>query len=197
VNVILQDDIRAVVKALDKGAVVGVPTETVYGLAVRADDTAAIRKLLRIKDRHEDSGKVLSLMLPEVDHITRYAEMEERVRNLALRHFPGELTVVLPKKADFDHAYFDNFETIGVRVPAHEYMLGLLGEVGALLVTSANPRGEAPCVNSEELVERMPEIDAVVEGRSGGNLPSTVIDLTVPDEPVVLRQGGLLLVRYY
>lgn len=183
-------------KSLDKGEIVGVPTETVYGLAVRADNDDAIQKLLNLKHRHADSGKILSLMLPDVQHISRYAEFEGTARNVAQRFLPGELTIVLPKKNDFGHKYFDYFSTIGVRVPDHEYMLALLNKVGALLVTSANPKGEAPCLTSDELRERMPEVDGVVTGKSGGNLPSTVIDFSNTGEPAVLRQGGLLIVRY-
>ena len=57
-------------------------------------------------------------------------------------------------------------------------MLELLRETGPLLVTSANPRGEAPCRDHKELRKRMPSVDAVIQGKSGGNLPSTIIDWT-------------------
>lgn len=191
-----QDNLTPVIKSLDQGHIIGVPTETVYGLAVRADNDAAIEKLLTLKHRQKDSGKILTLMLPEVQHISRYAQFEGTARNIAQRFLPGELTIVLPKKSDFNHTYFDYFPTIGIRIPDHTYMLRLLDKVGALLVTSANPRGEAPCLTSDELIERMPEIDGVVTGTSGGNLPSTVIDFSTPQEPAVLRQGGLLIVRY-
>ncbi|MDR3297813.1 MAG: threonylcarbamoyl-AMP synthase [Candidatus Nomurabacteria bacterium] len=191
-----QENIKSVVKSLHEGHIVAVPTETVYGLAVHADNIQAIQKLLNLKHRNEDSGKILSLMLPEVNYITRYAALEGTARNVAQRYFPDELTLVLPKKPDFDHKYFDHFSSIGIRIPAHEYMLSLLREVGALLVTSANPKGEAPCLTSKAVIKRMPEVDTVVVGRSGGNLPSTVLDFTSPEEPVVLRQGGLLIVHY-
>ena len=195
-KVFSQDNLAGVIKSLDKGDIIGVPTETVYGLAVRADNDEAIQKLLNLKHRNADSGKILSLMLPEVQHISRYAEFDGTARNVAQRFLPGELTIVLPKKYDFDHKYFDYFPTIGIRVPDHKYMLSLLNQVGALLVTSANPKGEAPCLTSQELRERMPEVDGVVTGESGGNLPSTVIDFSNPAKPEVLRQGGLLIVRY-
>ena len=192
----LQGDLDVAAKALASGQVVGVPTETVYGLAVRLDHFGAIRRLLKIKERQADGDKILSLMVSEVGQIGRYAELEKRAFNLALRHFPGELTMVLSKKFDFRHEYFDYFDTIGVRIPDHEYMLKLLNRTGALLVTSANSRGEAPCLTSGELSERMPEVDMVVKGRAGGNLPSTVLDFSDSEDPVVLRQGGLLIVRY-
>ena len=84
---------------------------------------------------------------------------------------------------------------MGIRIPDHEYMLELLRESGPLLVTSANPRGEAPCRTSGELNRRMPGVDVIVRGECGGSIPSTVIDLT-ESEPRALRQGGLLIVHY-
>ena len=109
--------------------------------------------------------------------------------------FPGELTLILKQREDWRHPYFDNFHTVGIRIPNHEYMLDLLRETGPLLVTSANPRGEEPCRTSRELNKRMPSVDLIVKGECGGDLPSTVIDITT-DTPRPLRQGGLLIVHY-
>ena len=180
---------------LNKGGILAVPTETVYGLAVKADNTAAIKKLLKLKDRAVGSGKILTLMVPQVADIRKYANLTTMTHNLSIRYFPGELTMILPKRKSFIHPYFNNFDKIGIRIPEHKYMLSLLQETGPLLVTSANLRGEAPCQTSEEVIERLPSIDGVVNGKAGGNLPSTVIDFTY-DEPRPVRQGGLLIVRY-
>ncbi len=186
---------QSALATLNDGGILGVPTETVYGLAVKADNTDAIRKLLKLKNRQVGSGKVLTMMVADTDQIEKYAYMTRAQRNLARHYFPGELTVILPKQRKFNHPYFNNFDTIGIRIPQHEYMLSLLKESGPLLVTSANPRGEAPCMSSDELAKRLPGIDAIVKGYSGGNLPSTILDLC-GKEPQVVRQGGLLVVRY-
>ena len=182
-------------KALNRGDILAVPTETVYGLAVKLDNISAIRKLLELKNRQVDSGKVLTLMIDNVDDIKKYALVNRKTMNLARHHFPGELTLILPKRRAFKHPYFDHFEKVGIRIPNHKYMLELLRTTGPLLVTSANPRSEAPCRTSKEVAAKLPMIDTVVEGESGGNLPSTVIDWS-KGEPVSMRQGGLLIVRY-
>lgn len=182
-------------KALNRGDILAVPTETVYGLAVKLDNTAAIRKLLELNNRQIDSGKVLTIMIADVDDIKKYALANRKSMNLARHYFPGELTLILPKRRAFKHPYFDHFEKVGIRIPNHKYLLDLIRTSGPLLVTSANPRGEAPCRTSKEVVARLPKIDTVVEGESGGNLPSTIIDWT-EEEPVPVRQGGLLIVRY-
>ena len=190
-----QTNYRDAKNTLNRGGILAVPTETVYGLAVKLDNTAAIKKLLSLKDRQIGSGKVLTLMVADVDQMKQYAEMTRRTTNLARHYFPGELTLILPKRKAFKHPYFDHFETIGIRIPNHPYMLKLLKEVGPLLVTSANLRGEAPCYDSSDVEARLPDVDLLVEGKSGGNLPSTIIDWTT-EEPVSIRQGGLLIVRY-
>ena len=125
----------------------------------------------------------------------KYVSMNRRNTNLARHYFPGELTMVLSKKDDWSHPYFDNFGTVGIRIPNHRFMLNLLQKTGPLLVTSANPRGEAPCRTSKELGKRMPSVDMIVEGKCENGLPSTVLDLT-GDKPRALRQGGLLIVHY-
>lgn len=194
-KIVEQKNFKAAIDALNRGGILGVPTETVYGLAVKADNTPAIRKLLALKNREVGSGKVLTMMVADVDQMQDYAYMTRKTQNFVRHYFPGELTVILPKHRGFKHPYFNNFETIGIRIPEHQYMLDLLKKTGPLLVTSANPRGEAPCRNSEELIKRLPDVDAVVKGVSGENLPSTIISLC-DKEPVVVRQGGLLVVRY-
>ncbi len=190
-----EDDRQIAVEALNKGAILGVPTETVYGLAVKADNTEAIKKLLNLKERPLGSGKVLTMMVADVDEMFKYAKMNRRMTNFARHYFPGELTMILPKSEAFSHPYFDKVQTIGIRIPQHKYMLDLLRETGPLLVTSANPRGERPCFTGKEVAKRMPSVDMVVDSKAGGSIPSTIIDFT-QDDPYPVRQGGLLIVRY-
>ncbi|MCQ2570977.1 MAG: threonylcarbamoyl-AMP synthase [Candidatus Saccharibacteria bacterium] len=191
-----QEDRASAIATLNQGGILAVPTETVYGLAVRLDDEKAILKLLKLKDRQVGSGKILTIMLPSVNDIPNYAQVDRHHMNIARRHFPGELTLILKKHPEFRHVYFDNFDKVGIRIPAHKYMLDLLRATGPLLVTSANPRGEVPCLHSSEVHERLKSIDGIVHGSAGGSLPSTIIDWSEP-EPRQVRAGGLLIVRYH
>lgn len=190
-----RNKIKEAANILNEGGILAVPTETVYGLAVKIDNIPAINKLLDLKDRGIESGKVLTLMVPTVKDIENYARLDRRSRNLAVRYFPGELTMILPKSRLFKHPYFDHFRNIGIRIPDHDYMLKLLEETGPLLVTSANLRGEAPCLSAQEVSQRLPEVDASVRGGCGRSLPSTILDLTEM-HPRTIRQGGLLIVHY-
>ena len=188
-------DIATAKTTLENGGILAVPTETVMGLAVSIKSEAAIDKLLDLKKRAIGSGKVLTIMVASVDEISKYAFLSEEQKAFARHYFPGELTLILKKNPRFRHVYFDNFDTVGIRIPDSDYMLELLRETGPLLVTSANPRGEAPCMHSREVQSRLKTIDGVVRGHAGGSLPSTIIDWS-GDEPQQLRAGGLMIIHY-
>lgn len=188
-------DIAGAKQILDDGGIISVPTETVYGLAASLKNIDGIKKLCKLKKRPVKSGKILTVMVSDVKQIEEYAVLTNQERALALRYFPGELTMIFEKRADFKHEYFDNFDTIGIRIPEHQYMLKLLQKTGPLVVTSANPRGEEACLEANEVKKRLPSIDAVVRGKSGRNLPSTILDIR-SGIPHILRQGGLLIVHF-
>lgn len=187
-----QGEIDKVVKFLKSGSVVAVPTETVYGLAIKFDNKTAIEKLIALKDRNYESNKVFTLMLPESANITEFAVVDSESMKLIQQNFPGELTIILPKNPEFSNEYFDNFQTIGIRIPKHEYMLNLLSKVGPLIVTSANKKGSKPALDSDVVMRELSEIEAVVQGEAGNQPPSTVVDFTTK-QPVILRQGRVEL----
>lgn len=194
-KVISQKDKKQAFDILTNGGILGVPTETVYGIASSLESRDGIEKLIKIKKRPITSDKCFTLMLPSVKDIPRFADISRQEANLSRRYFPGELTMIFNKNPDFKNYYFDNFNTIGIRIPAHKYMLELLEKTGPLLVTSANPRGETPCLNWSEFKTRMPKADAVIRGKSGNSLPSTILDIR-SSIPHIIRQGGLLIVQY-
>ena len=152
-------------------AVTTVPTETVEGYAVALSSEAGIRDLMRIKERGFDSGKVFTLVPESLESISKYVLVSDLAAKLIREYFPGELTLILPKNPSFKHFYYDHFDTIGIRVPDHPLFPELLKENGAIILTSANPKGGTPKSTT-------------------GHLPSTIVDLTGP-EPRILRQGNL------
>jgi tRNA threonylcarbamoyl adenosine modification protein (Sua5/YciO/YrdC/YwlC family) len=154
-------------------AVTTVPTETVEGYAVALSSEAGIRELMRIKERGFDSGKVFTLVPESLESISKYVLVSDLAAKLIGEYFPGELTLILPKNPSFKHFYYDHFDTIGIRIPDHPLFPELLKENGAIILTSANPKGGTPKSTT-------------------GHLPSTIIDLTGP-EPRILRQGNLII----
>jgi|GEM_PF-352168 Sua5/YciO/YrdC/YwlC family protein len=185
-----QNNVHEIVNALNAGGIVAVPTETVYGLAIKWDNEEAIEKLTRLKDRGEDKDKIFTLMIAKVEYISKYVEVDAVAWDIIQKYLPGELTLVLPRKQDFSHPYFEKFSKIGIRIPKHRFMLDLLYEAGPLIVTSANLRGEEPANTSVE-ANKLP-VDAVVVGESGQHPASTVAEV-VDGKIVILRQGGLVV----
>lgn len=177
------DDVVAV---LEVGGLAVIPTDTVYGLACRADLEKAVRELSRLKGRAAEQP--IALVGADVEALVAI------VPELDGRRVPrGPFTVVLPNPAGrLPWLAGANPETIGVRIPdVAGDAADLLGRIGALAATSANLHGG---LDPRRLADVPREIlDAVAAVLDGGDLPgtpSTVVDLTGP-EPRVLREGAV------
>lgn len=191
-----QDNIEEIIISLNSDKVVALPTETVFGLAVSLNSKSALEKLIKIKNREINSGKVFTLVPESKESIKKYALIPEAAKNLIETYFPGELTLILPKNPDFHHPYFDNFNNIGIRIPDFPLFNQILEKSGPLLLTSANPRGESPAINSDEITFRLPEVDILIAGKSRNNPPSTIIDFT-DYTPKLIRTGNLTLLELF
>lgn len=177
------------IAALHGGALVVMPTDTVYGLAARADLADAVRAIFAVKARPQDRPlPVLGAGIEDLRSVARFSDAELR---LAEAFWPGPLTLVVERAPRFT---FDlggrERQTIGVRVPAHPLALELLGETGPVAVTSANLSGHDPALSVEQARDMLG--DAVAVYLDGGRLssePSTVA--RVPGEIEVLRAGAI------
>ena len=187
---ISSDNYSKIIKSLKEGKVVALPTETVFGLAVSLNSASGLEKLIYLKRRDLNSGKIFTLVPESKDAIETYALLGKRAKELIVKYVPGELTLILNKNPDFSHPYFNNFNTIGIRIPKTPLFSRLLPETGPLLLTSANRRGETPTNSSAEVEAALPKVDLIVEGKSGGNPPSTIVDLT-KKFPKIVREGKI------
>ncbi|MDE0137446.1 MAG: L-threonylcarbamoyladenylate synthase [bacterium] len=180
----------AALVALRAGRVVGVPTDTVYGLAVDPADEEAVRSLFRIKGRGWSLPlAVLAASFDQVDKLVHWAEADRR---LVEPHWPGPLTAVLSTRVSLAAGVGDHDRgTLAVRIPDHDLLRRLLARSGPLAVTSANPSGSAPALDSVQARALFGgRVSVYVEGERQGGEASTVVDLTrVP--PVVLREGPI------
>lgn len=184
--------IARAVALLRRGGVVGIPTDTVYGIGADPFDEVAVTRLYEIKGR--DEAKAIAILAADVTQAEAVARLSGPARELAERYWPGPLTLVLPRVAGAPRSLGDpERDTVGVRVPDHPVALGLLRAAGPLSVTSANRSGEPPVSGSDEAVETLGDlVDLYLPGRSGGGEASTVVDVTGA-ELRVLRQGPVPL----
>jgi L-threonylcarbamoyladenylate synthase len=179
--------LEELVGALDAGGVVGVPTDTVYGVACRPDDAAALARVYAVKRRPE--GMEIGLLAASAAQLEPLVEMPPVARRLAAAFWPGGLSLVLRAVPGSGLAVPRAGTTLMVRVPGHPRLRELLERTGPLAVTSANRHGEPACTTAAEVSERLAgELDAVLDGGRGDGMGSTIIDCT-EDPPRVLRPG--------
>jgi L-threonylcarbamoyladenylate synthase len=184
------DDIAQIidccVEALTRpGAVLLVPTETVYGLVCRWDDKAAVQRIYELKGR--EKAKPLALFADSVDTLKKFNFcLNENAEKLAAKLCPGALTVVVPTPVG---------DTLGFRIPDHPFVLELLQKIGyPLASTSANRSGEPNALNVEDALAMLDgEPDVVIDG---GAIPSdrqasTVVMALDDDKLEILRQGPI------
>jgi len=182
--------VAAAVAALTAGELVVFPTDTVYGIACRADDERAVKGLFAAKRR--PLSKALPLPLPDAEALGEVAtELDEHALGLAKRFWPGPLTIVVHKAARVSDTVTAGQPTVGVRVPDLRLAREILRACPfPVAVTSANLSDEEPACAIEELPrELLAQVSVVVDGgRCRGMVPSTVVDVTVRPA-TVLRHG--------
>lgn len=184
-------NIRAAGEAIRRGERVGMPTETVYGIAVDATSPEAVASVFALKGRPADNPLIVHIAhLEQLSQVVK--EVTKDAERLIERFWPGPLTLVLPRAATVPDAVTGGGATVAVRVPAHPVALRLIDAAERpLAAPSANAFMRLSPTRAEDV---SPEIGwglfAVLDGGPCAiGIESTVIDLT--DEPRLLRPGGV------
>lgn len=175
-------------EAIHSGQVVGIPTDTVYGLAADPQERDAVTRLFEIKGRPEH--KPVGLLVGTVEQAQTIGEIDGVGEELAREHWPGPLTMVVkPRVILYDWVGDAYLRTVGIRVPDHPVARELLERIGPLVVTSANRSGGKEVMSDIEARRVFgDEVAVYVEGNCTGGEASTVVDVT-GDRPVILRKG--------
>jgi tRNA threonylcarbamoyl adenosine modification protein (Sua5/YciO/YrdC/YwlC family) len=182
--------LRQAAQILDHGGVGAIPTDSCYALACHLDDKAAvdrIRQIRRIDDRH-----LLTLMCRDLSDLGMYAKVDNRTYRLLKNSTPGPYTFVLPATREVPRRLSHPARrTIGLRIPDHRVVAGLLDVLGqALLTTTLQlPGDELPLNDANDIHQQLDrQIDFVLDAGPCGVRPTTVIDLTGAEAQLV-RQG--------
>ena len=189
-----EETISRAVGLLHDGQVIGLPTETVYGLAADGLNSTALARIFEVKQRPLFDPLILHVADAEaVFRLTHH--VPETARRLAERFWPGPLTLVLPKKEIVPDLATSGLPSVALRVPAHPVAQALLRAFnGPLAAPSANRFGRISPTDAHavylELGEAVPLI--IDGGPCTVGLESTVIDLSGA-KPVLLRAGGIPL----
>ena len=174
------------------GGIVVFPTETVYGIGANALNENAIKKLYDIKKR--PLNKPISLLVNSIDMIEQVAKDITKLEYALIKtFFPGPLTIILKKKNIVPNIVTANQDTVGIRMPANEIALKLIGYVGIPIATpSANISGKPSGTNLKDIMEDFDgKVDCFIDdGPSKIGLASTIVQV-VDGIPHILRQGSI------
>lgn len=183
-------DIDLAASEILKGNIIGIPTETVYGLGANALNTDAVIKIFEAKERPRFNPLIVHL--PDVEELGNYVqEIPERFYKLYERFSPGPITYVLNKNKIISDIVTAGNETVAVRFPSHKIFRELLEIVKVpVAAPSANRFGRISPTSAEDVVKEMDgKVKYVLEGGdSDVGIESTVVDLS-GEMSVVLRHG--------
>ena len=183
--------IDAAVARLRAGDVIAFPTETVYGLAADALDPAAVARLFELKGRAPD--KPISVLVPDIEAAkTLVACWPARAQELAQRHWPGPLTLVLPKGPGIPDLVTAGAATVGLRCPAHPIALALIKAFDRpIAAPSANKSGTDEPRIAADVRAAFPDLLILDGGPCTLGTPSTVLRLDDVTGDQILREGAL------
>lgn len=177
---------------LKSGEVVGIPTETVYGLAANALDEDAVKKIYIAKGRPSDNPLIVHISdISELSPLV--AQIPEKVKIMAKRFWPGPLTMIMKKSSLIPSVTSGGLDTVAVRMPQSEYARAIIKAAGVpLAAPSANLSGSPSPTNAKYVYDDMNgRIPLIIDGGASKiGVESTVITFAT-DIPTVLRPGGV------
>jgi len=176
--------------ALHRGEIIGLPTDTVYGIAADPMQRSAVERLFTAKGR--PAIKPIPILAASIEDLRRFVVMDDDVSAIAGRHWPGGLTLILLRAPAMPDWVGDpGRDTVGVRIPDHPVAQEILTAAGPLAVTSANRSAEEPALDAAGAIETLGDSIAVyLPGVASGGEASTIVDLSAR-EPRILRQGSV------
>jgi L-threonylcarbamoyladenylate synthase len=177
--------------ALQQGQIVGLPTETVYGLAADATNIDALLQLFKLKARPKTHAFSVHILKTDLARWTK--DIPAKAQILIDTFWPGPLTLILPKADHVNTTLTGGRDKIGVRCPDHAVFQAILKASGlGLACTSANRHGGQSATNSKQLLTDFNDLLPLIldDGPASLGLDSTIIDLTT-DTPEVLRIGSI------
>ena len=187
-----EESIKKAADIIKSGGVVGVPTETVYGLGANALDSDAVGRIFEAKGRPKDNPMIVHVScMEEIEPLVE--EFPESAKLLAEKFWPGPLTIIMKKTNLVPSVTSGNLDTVAIRMPSHEVMREIIKKSGCpIAAPSANLSGSPSPTNAKYVFDDMDgKIPLIIDGgESNVGLESTVITLA-GEKPRLLRPGGV------
>ncbi len=184
--------ISTIVGILKGGGVIAYPTDTFYGLGANCFLEKAIQRIYRLKRR--ELSKPISALISNKNMVRSLAvEIPSLFWDLAEQFWPGPLTLVLKASSELPPEMLGPGDSVGIRLPDLSWLQGLIAEADfPITATSANISGEREIEDPKKIKDIFSgKVDLIVDGgKTGGILPSTVVDLS-SSIPKILREGAV------
>ena len=183
--------VKKAVEVLKNGGLIIYPTDTVYGLGCDITNVKAVEKVAKIKGIKLEKAN-LSFICYDLSHISDYVkQIDTATFKLLKRALPGPYTFILPGNSNLPKV-FKNKKTVGIRVPDNNIIRAIVKELGnPIISTSIHDDDEIIeySTDPELIFEKWQnQIELVIDGGYGDNIPSTIIDLS-GNEPEIIREG--------
>ena len=193
-KLLTQNEIDQAAVLLREGGLVGIPTETVYGLGANGLNEQAVKNIFAAKGRPQDNPLILHI--PDVSWLEQYCkDIPLTAYQLAEAYWPGPMTMILYHKELVPDAVTAGLDTVGMRCPAHKLCRDIIAAAGVpVAAPSGNTSGRPSPTTAQHMLEDMDgKIEAIVDGGPCAvGVESTIIDLTC-NPPRLLRPGGITL----
>ena len=189
-----ENRLQQAAEILKRGGLLGIPTETVYGLGANGLNAQAVSNIFKAKGRPQDNPLILHI--PDVGWLERYCqEIPESAYQLANAFWPGPLTIILRRKSMVPDVVTAGLDTVGMRCPSHALCRKIIAAADVpVAAPSGNTSGRPSPTTAAHMMEDMDgKIDAIMEGGPCTvGVESTIVDVTC-HPPRLLRPGGITL----
>jgi tRNA threonylcarbamoyl adenosine modification protein (Sua5/YciO/YrdC/YwlC family) len=185
-------DLKKVIDILQKDGIIILPTDTIYAMACKLDSKKAIERMARISGKKSEKVN-FSLICSDLSNIADYTtHIDKTVFRLLKNNLPGPFTFILKANNNVTKYFSGTKKTIGIRVPDNAISQNIIKELGIpLVVTTIHHDDEILeyMTDPEEIHEKFEhQVDCVIDGGAGGNIPSTIVDCS--EEVIeVIREG--------
>lgn len=189
-------DLKKVIEVLNKDGVIILPTDTIYAMACKLESKKAIERMSKVSGKRIEKVNY-SLLCADLSSISDYtSHIDKNVFRLLKACLPGAFTFILNANHQVAKFFGGNKKTIGIRVPDNVIAQTLIKELGQPLVVSTIHHEDEIIeymTDPEEIHEKFEyQVDLVIDGGAGGNIPSTIVNCA-SDEIEVMREGKGIL----
>lgn len=184
--------INHVVEVLSSGGIIVYPTDTIYGIGCDLMNRRAVERLCKIMEIKPQKLN-LSFICNDLSHLSEYVKrIDTPVFKMLKNSLPGPFTFIFESNSNVPKILEVNKKTVGIRIPDHNIPRAIVKLLGNPLITSSikdDDKIKEYTTEPEEIFKDFKhKVDLVIDGGPGGNIPSTVVDLS-KDEPELIRQG--------